>query len=127
MNDLCSKVSDSELKILKVLWQKGRAMKLSDIRKTLTPVTGWEGVMVKTLLYRLVEKGVVESEKREAFYFSPLISEHEYNRYATNAFLDKLYNGNVKNFVASLIDGNRLTDKDIEELRAMFKVGGKHE
>ena len=79
MNDLFGKVSDSELKILKVLWQNGDAMKLKDIRKTITPITGWEGVMVKTLLYRLVEKGVVKSEKRDAFYFSPLIDEREYN------------------------------------------------
>ena len=127
MNDLLGKVSDSELKILKVMWQNGGAMKLRDIRKTLTPITGWEGVTVKTLLYRLVEKGVVKSEKREAFYFSPLIDELEYNEYATGLFVEKLYDGNVKSLVAALIDGDKLTDADIQELRDMFKVGDKSE
>ena len=127
MNDLLGKVSDSELKILKVMWQNGGAMKLRDIRKTLTPLTGWEGVTVKTLLYRLVDKGVVRSEKREAFYFSPLIDELEYNEYATGLFVEKLYDGNVKSLVAALIDGDKLTDADIQELRDMFKVGDKNE
>ena len=127
MNDLFKKVSDSELKILKVLWQNGDAMKLRDIRKTITPMTGWEGVMVKTLLYRLVDKGVVKSEKHDAFYFSPLIDELEYNEYATGLFVEKLYDGNVKSLVAALIDGDKLTDADIQELRDMFKVGDKNE
>lgn len=127
MNDLCSKVSDSELKIMKVLWRKGQPMKLSDIRKTLTPITGWEGVMVKTLLYRLVDKGVVQSEKRKTFYFTPMITEREYHDYATERFVDKLFDGSVKNLVASLIDGDKFSDSDIRELRAMFRVGDSHD
>ncbi len=122
MSELYTKVSDSELKIMKILWQEDKPIKLADIRKKITPLTGWEGVMVKTLLYRLVEKGVVSSEKKDAFYFTPNISEQDYNQYATNSFVEKLYDGNVKNLVATLIDGNKISEEDIAELRAMFKV-----
>ena len=126
-DDLCSRVSDSELKILKVLWKNGSTMKLSEIRKTLTRITGWEGVMVKTLLYRLVDKGVVKSDKREVFYFTPLISEQDYSKYATSAFVSKIYDGSAKSLVASLIDCKQLNDQDIQELYDMFQVVDKHE
>ena len=124
---LCSRVSDSELKILKALWKKGSEMKLSEIRKMLTRITGWEAVMVKTLLYRLVDKGVVKSDKREVFYFTPLIREQDYSKYATNAFVDKIYDGSVKSLVASLIDCDQLNDQDIQELHNMFQMADKHE
>lgn len=123
MNDLCTKVSDSELKLLNALWRAGKPLKLSELRKAVTAATGWEGAMVKTLLYRLVDKGVVASEKRESFYFTPNISERDYHRYATRTFTDKLFGGSVKGLVASLMDTNRLSDEEILELREMFKVG----
>lgn len=123
MSELYAKVSDSELKIMKILWQEAKPMKLAEIRKKITPITGWESVMVKTLLYRLVDKGVVSSKKQDAFYFTPNISEQDYNEYATNSFVEKLYDGNVKNLVATLIDANKISEEDISELRAMFKVG----
>lgn len=131
MNDLLSKIADSELEILKLLWRENRKMSMPEIRKTLEPTTGWQAPTIKTLLYRLCDKGAVKAErrnnttdKRDIYFYRAAITEKEYNDYAAAALINKLFEGSAKNLVASLIDGNRLNDDEIAELREMFKVEG---
>lgn len=123
MNTAIEKIVNSELEVLKVLWETGREMTIKEIWKILTEKTDWKVPTIKTLVYRLCEKGAINAEKREVFYYTPAVSEHEYNEYATQQMIDRLYGGSARNLIASLIDGNKLTDSDINELRSLFKVG----
>ena len=83
---------------------------------------GWEATTIKTLISRLVNKKAILQEKRKVFYYSPIISEREYNSWATGRLIDKLYKGSASALVAALVDSNGLTDNDIEELRTLFRV-----
>lgn len=123
MNPQIEKIVNCELEILKVLWQSGNGMTITEIRKILTANTNWEASTIKTLVRRLCEKGAVNAEKREVFYYTPAVSEQEYNDYATQQMIDRLYGGSAKNLVASIVGAGKLTDSDIEELRTLFKVG----
>ena len=120
--ELAPKISDSELEVMRVLWQAGDALSVTDIRETLQKSRGWEATTVKTLISRLVTKGVLRQEKRGVFYYSPLISECEYNGWATKHLIERLYHGSARELVAALVHSEGLTQSDIEELRAMFKV-----
>ena len=119
---LADKISDSELEVMKVLWQAGDALPVNVIRETLQRDRGWEATTVKTLIGRLLVKGVIEQEKRKVFYYSPLISEAEYNAWATDNLIQKLYHGSAKSLVAALVQSEGLTQTDIEELRALFRM-----
>ncbi|MFX3635933.1 MAG: BlaI/MecI/CopY family transcriptional regulator [Candidatus Pristimantibacillus sp.] len=122
MNHLISKITDSELEVMRVLWEAGDDMPIADIRRCLEQTSSWESSTIKTLLRRLCEKGVVLAAKREVFYYKPLVSEQEYNEHATQSLIDRLYGGNAKSLVATLLGGKKLNDADIEELRTLFKV-----
>ena len=121
-NQLADKISDSELEVMKVLWQAGDALPVTGIRETLQRTKGWEATTVKTLVSRLVSKGVIRQEKRNVFYYSPLISEREYNSWATRHLIERLYNGSARELVAALVHSDGLSQADLEELREMFKV-----
>ena len=121
-NELVGKISDSELEVMKLLWQAGDALPVTEIRETLQRTRGWEATTVKTLVSRLVSKGALRQEKRNVFYYSPLITEREYNAWATDSLIRRLYNGSARELVAALVRSEGLTQQDIEELRTMFKV-----
>jgi BlaI family penicillinase repressor len=123
LNKLVSKITDSELEVMRVLWEAEKELSLTEIRKTLEEKSKWETSTIKTLLRRLCDKGVVLAEKKEVFYYNPLVTEAEYNEYITQNLIDRLYSGSVKNLVASLLGSKKLKEKDIEELRTLFKVG----
>lgn len=127
MEKLISKITDAEVEVMRVLWEADRELSVSEIRKALEQTSGWESSTIKTLIRRLCKKGVVLAVKREVFYYRPIVRKAEYNEYSTQNLIDKLYSGSAKNLVASLLDSKKLDDKDVEELRSLFKVGENDE
>ena len=124
METLSEKISDSELEVMRVLWEAGDALPITEIRQALRERKGWEATTVKTLVQRLVGKGVLEQEKRKVFYYRPLVSESEYGDWAVNGMVRRLFRGSAKALVATLVQSDGLSDADIAELRDYFKVEG---
>ena len=122
INTLAGKISDSELEVMKVLWRAGTALTVTDIREELQRSRGWEATTVKTLVSRLVSKGVIRQEKRNVFFYSPLISENDYNSWATRDLIERLYSGSAMDLISALVRSESLSMSDIEELKTMFKV-----
>ena len=122
VKELAPKISDSELEVMRVLWKAGDALPVTEIRETLHQSRGWEATTVKTLISRLVTKGVLRQEKRGVFYYSPLISEAEYNDWATHDLISRVYHGSARDLVAALVRSDGLTQSDIDELRDLFKL-----
>lgn len=122
MPNLSEKISDSELEVMRVLWEAGDALPITDIRQILHDRKGWEATTVKTLVQRLVGKGVLEQEKRKVFYYRPLVSESEYSDWAVSGMVQRLFRGSAKALVATLVKSDGLSDADLAELRNFFKV-----
>ena len=121
-NNLACKITGSELEVMKLLWRAEDALPVTEIREKLQKSKGWEPATIKTLVGRLVSKGVVCQEKRNVFYYSPLITEKEYSAWATEDLITRLYNGSARDLVAALVNSDGLTQEDLDELRQMFKV-----
>lgn len=125
MTTIAEKITDSELEVMQVLWEAEDALPLTEIRRTLQTRKGWESTTIKTLVQRLCTKGAIAQEKRQVFYYRPLVTEKEYNRWATGNLIHKLYRGSAKRLVAALVDSEGLTEEDLRELREMFRMEGE--
>ena len=124
MHTPAGKISDSELEVMRVLWDADSALPVAEIRRILQARRGWESTTIKTLVKRLVNKGAVLQEKRGNYFYSPLVTEKEYNEWATDDLINKLYRGSAKSLVAALVQSDELSEADIEELRALLKGDG---
>ncbi len=122
MENLSEKISESELEVMHVLWEAGDALPITEIRQLLQERKGWEATTIKTLVQRLVAKGVLEQEKRKVFYYRPRVSEEEYNDWAVSGLVHRLFRGSAKALVATLVKSDGLSDADIAELRELFRV-----
>ncbi len=121
-DNLASKITDSELEVMKLLWCAKDALPVTVIREQLQESKGWEPATIKTLISRLVSKGAVRQEKRNVYYYSPAITEKEYSSWATKDLVTRIFNGKASDLIASLVDSNGLSQEDLDELREMFKV-----
>ena len=122
MKNLAEKISASELEVMKVLWEAGDALSLTEIRTALQERFDWSDPTVKTLIRRLCEKGALKQEKRGVYYYSPLLSRDEYNAWAAGELVDRLFKGSASELVAALVKNKGLSREDIDELRGMFRV-----
>ena len=113
-------ISDSEWQIMKVIWEKNEA-KSSEIVAKLYNSTKWSDKTIITLLNRLVNKGVLATKKDSndgrAYVYYPLITEQECLEVETTSFLQKCFNGTVKDLMLNIIDTKSLTKSEIEELK----------
>ena len=120
MNELAAKISASEVEVLEVLWQADSPMPIAAIRAALEGGHQWDASTVKTLLRRLCEKGAVEAEKREVFYYRPILTRQEYQAWSTSSLIDKVYRGSAKDLVAALVEQSQLSAQDLEDLRTIL-------
>jgi predicted transcriptional regulator len=113
------KLPDSQFEIMRVVWQHDPPMTTNQIISRLGSDNTWTPQTVLTLLVRLIESGFLHSEKvgKERSY-SPLITREEYLRTETAGFFDKLHGNSVRSLVNALYDGKRLSEKEIDDLRA---------
>ena len=126
MSELAEKISPSELEVLEILWQAEEPLPVAPIRTRLGQTRGWDASTVKTLLRRLCEKGAAAAEKREVLYYRPLLSREEYRRWSTRSLVERVYRGSARDLVASLVQGDQLTQEDLAELRAVLYPENGH-
>ncbi len=111
-------ISDYELALMKIIWANGGTAMYADIAADLeSKGDGWTKNTIITLLSRLVEKGMLKTSKtgRRNIY-TATVAEDEYQGVQAAAFVNKVYDGNTKGLVASLINRNMLSQEDYEEL-----------
>lgn len=56
--------------------------------------------------------------------YTAMVSEEEYQSEQTECFLNKIYEGNAKGLVTTLIQKELLSAKDYEELKKYWQNGG---
>lgn len=108
---------DSELDIMLAVWgSQGAATAPAILEALEKPLTA---SALHSYLKRLEEKGFLRCEKEgRVNRYTALISEEAYRRQAGGAVLEKLYEGSLKTFAAALWDGGKLSEADLDELRA---------
>ena len=121
-------IPDSELDVLKVLWDRGQAT-VREVLETLRAAgRQWSYATVATLLDRLETKGVITSDRSElAFVYKPKITTQEVRQKRLNSLVDKLYEGEPGLLVLHLLKSHPLDAGQAEEVRAVLEemTGGK--
>jgi BlaI family penicillinase repressor len=119
-----SKITDAELKVMKLLWNENRPLSFSEIRESLEASMGWSKSTIQTYVVRLRDKGVISAASNYVTLYSPNVSQQEYLSAAGQSFLNKLFEGSAKKLVASFCQNGQLKESDLDELKRCFSVGG---
>ena len=119
-------VSDSELTLMKILWSAGGSAKYAAIMEELAKSGNtWQKNTVITLLSRLVDKGMLKTGKiGRRNELNALVSEADYRSAQARTLVSKLYAGSAKGLVATLIQGEMLSEEDYRELKRFWESGG---
>lgn len=115
---LIEKTSDAEMEIMQKIWEQDTKISVADILGIFKSTKDWKSQTVSTFLTRLVEKGFLYRETiKNTNYFSVLITKDQYKNSQTENFLEVIHGGSIKSFMASLVDGNKISNDDIGQLK----------
>ena len=114
-----TKLFDSELKIMSVLWREGdaTAKHISDVLKE---ETGWNMNTTYTLIKRCIKKGAIERSEPH-FTCHALISQEEVQEAETEELINKIYDGSVDKLFAALLGRKKLSAEQIEKLKQIVE------
>lgn len=112
-----SRLPDSELDIMLILWNYKPPMSRLEIEQVVNQKRPLASTTILTLLSRLEKKQFVSVKKEgKVNYYTPLVSQEEYRQNESKNVLEKLYGNSLKKFVASLYQGKQMDEGDIREL-----------
>ncbi|MBC2097233.1 BlaI/MecI/CopY family transcriptional regulator [Listeria welshimeri] len=116
-------ISKSELEIMKIIWEYGRAVQYSDVAMKLSEKEVlWKKNTILTFLARLVEKKLLRVKKigRKNEYYA-LVSENEYLELQTETFLEEIYEGDVKGLITNLVQNDLISSDELDDLQQFWK------
>ena len=103
-----------------MLWQTS-PLASEDIVAALSEPNGWHEKTIKTLLNRLLSKGAVSATKDGRRYlYSPLLRREDWQQRESRSLLDRVFGGKVAPLLAHFSQHEKLTAKDVAELRKLI-------
>ncbi len=124
---MAQQISESELILMKIIWKNGGAALYSLIMEELEKDRNeWKNNTVLTLLSRLVEKKFLKVKKigRRNEYVA-VVTELEYQTMQTHSFLDKVFGGNVRNLVSTMLRQDIISADELTEIEKFWRDGNE--
>jgi BlaI family penicillinase repressor len=113
-------ISDAEWEVMNVLWERSPGT-ASEVIEALAGRMEWHPKTVKTLLGRLVKKGVLRTrEERNRYVYTPAIPRGRYVSEESESFIDRVFGGEATPALVHFVRSTRLTKEEIDELRRLL-------
>ena len=120
MSDDPIAISDAESRVMEVLWRQS-PQSAEEIVSTLQRDNAWHEKTIKTLLNRLLGKRAVSAQKDGRRYlYAPRLRREDWQQQESRSLLDRVFGGRVAPLLAHFSQHEKLSAKDIAELRKLI-------
>jgi BlaI family penicillinase repressor len=118
-------LTEAEWTIIKAVWEH-EPCAAPTIQEKLHKSTGWTYSTVRTLMDRMVAKGLLTAEKiRNLTLYRSAVTRAQAQRAELRYALEKAFNGALTPMVQCLLDTSDLSAEELAELEAMIKAKKK--
>lgn len=113
-------ISETQWRVMEIVWNRG-SVTAADVIDALLPETGWSPQTVRTLLARLVQKGVLHAEPVRNYYvYSPLISREESIREEGESFVNRVFGGNAHELLVHFVREGKINHDTLQRLQSLI-------
>ena len=113
---MITKLFDSELKVMEVVWEKG-SLPAKKIAEILNESIGWNKNTSYTVIKKCVEKSAIRREEPN-FICHALVTKAQVGGAELDELVDKLFDGSAELLFASLVERKKLPEDMINKLKA---------
>ena len=118
---MAERISEGEHHLMEVLWAEA-PLTAAEVHERVGRERGWTDRTVKTMLSRLLAKGVLSHEEDGRRYlYRPVVARDDFVASESSRFVDRLFGGRATPLVAHLAERNALSAADIADLEALLK------
>lgn len=114
-------IAAAEWVVMQVVWDADGPVLASDVIDAVTRTNRWSPATVKTLLNRLLKKGVLEHESDGRRYrYHAAVTREACRRDESRSFVDRVFGGEGSAVLSHFVRHTPLTKGQIAELKAML-------
>jgi predicted transcriptional regulator len=119
--EIFQKPTESELEVLKVLWQMGRAtVKQVNEEINKTKETGYTTTL--KFMQIMFEKGLVsKNAEGKQHIFEAKIGEEDTQKSLLNRFIDSTFQGNAMSLVMQALGNHHASEEELSELKKLIQ------
>jgi predicted transcriptional regulator len=119
--EIFQKPTESELEVLKVLWQMGRAtVKQVNEEINKTKETGYTTTL--KIMQIMFEKGLVsKNADGKQHIFEAKIGEEDTQKSLLNRFIDSTFQGNAMSLVMQALGNHHASEEELSELKKLIQ------
>lgn len=115
-----SQISDAEWQVMAIVWDEQPVDAQTVIESLSTHA--WSVATIKTMLHRLVKKGVLSfSRDGKRYLYRSKIRRADCIRQASRSFLDRVFGGDAAPALFHLVKSAELSPEDVAELRRLLE------
>lgn len=113
-------LTEGELRLMEVLWQKGRATVAEVTASLPPPPIAYNSVL--TTMRILEQKGyVAHAEAGRAFIYHPLVARDDAAQNAVGHVLSRFFENSAGSLALRLIESERPSDDELQRLKALIE------
>lgn len=114
-------ISEAESIVMDVLWRR-HPLPAEEVVAALADARHWQEATIKTLLNRLLNKGAIRADRDGRRYlYAPVLKREDWVLDESQGLLERLFDGRVAPLVAHFSQQDKLSRKDIAELRKLLE------
>ena len=117
--------SQSEWLIMEVFWASDTSLTAKEVIKKIQKMTDMSPRMVRVLINRLCQKGIlsytVDEHDARVYHYSVMKSKEQCQKEKSQKFVDSYFAGSRKNAMAALLQSAKLTEEQYQELEEILE------
>ena len=115
------RIAEGEYAVMEVLWNAA-PLTAAEVAERVPAEKGWSLATVKTMLARLLAKGILAHEQDGRRYlYRPTVAREDYVAAESSRLIDRLFGGRLTPLVAQLAARDRLSAEDVAEIERILK------
>ncbi len=127
MNDESTELSELQLCLMQVLWQRGEAS-TAEVAEALRPERELAHTTVATLLTRLEKRGLLSSRRDgRSLVYRPLVQAEAVQRQRVGELLGSLFGGRPSSLLAHLLGQGRVNEQELRAMRELLDRADRQE
>ncbi|HEX2974071.1 MAG TPA: BlaI/MecI/CopY family transcriptional regulator [Tepidisphaeraceae bacterium] len=114
------RISEAEWEVMEVIWQRSPIV-ANEVVEQLVSHRAWAAATIKTMLNRLVKKGVLTYELQgKRYLYRPKVSREQCVRVESQTFLERVFSGAAGPMLNYFVQNTKLSRQEIAELRRIL-------
>lgn len=115
------KLFDAEYNFMDIIWEL-EPINSTELTKVCLEKLGWKKSTTYTMIRKLCDRGILKNENA---IVTAIIKREEIQKYESEVLLENKFNGSLPAFLATFLQGKKLTENEVIEIKKMIEEATK--